>query len=183
MYVVVCTCVLCLCVHVCSVCVLLCVHVCCMCGLCVLCVSITCILCLCVRGYLLCVCVCTCSVCMLWCVHACCVCGLCVVHACVLRACVHGYLHHHPQGNRHASLSTEKVPLLTSAPGCCGDRCRRSLLGPVLVSLATPPSDVGLPSARGGDVGKARVWVTVRAPVGVTGTGWKDLRGLGARTQ
>lgn len=33
------------------------------------------------------------------------------------------------------------------------------------------------------DVRKARVQVTVGAQVGVTGTGWKDLRGLGAQTR
>ena len=76
-----------------------------------------------------------------------------------------------------------REPPLTAAPGWRGDCCRKSLLGPVLVSLATPPLDVGLASAWEGDVWKARARVTVRAPVGVTGAGWKDLRGLRARTQ
>ena len=96
---------------------------------------------------------------------------------------VHRYFHHHPQENKHASLSTEKGAPSDRSPGWCGDCCGKSLLGPVLVSLATPPSDVGLASSRGGDVWKASARVTVRAPVGVTGAGWKDLCGLGARTQ
>lgn len=63
--------------------------------------------------------------------------------------------------------------------------------GPVwgLLQKVTPgarPGQTGnaaLWCGRGWDVGKARVRVTVGAPVGVTGTGWKDLHGLEAQTQ